>query len=270
MSEYIRIERPLPHIIEIVLNRPDKLNAINADFITQLSIALSDIPRDPEARVIILRGEGRAFSVGADVTRATAPGETYGAAKSAADDYARLDNRAKELFLAVWNCPLPIIAQVHGYCMGMSTIFMLCCDLVYCAEDAVIGWPTLPLGGGMIAPVWSHLVGPHRAKEMSFLIGSRLSGAEVAEWGVANCAVPTEALSDTVKGVATRIARLTPDLLRVKKAAINHEMTRNGFEEALRLGPVWDAVAHDTDVTRQTVKEIAELGLGEALTKWRA
>lgn len=265
----MRIERRQPHVVEIVFDRAEKLNALNAELVAELVSAIRDIPADPASRVIVIRGEGRAFSVGADVAKATEPGDTYGAAKSAADDYANLDNRAKDLFLSIWNCPLPVVAQVHGYCMGMSTILVQCCDLVYCADDAVFGWPTLPLGGGMIGPVWAHTIGPRRAKELSFLIGSRVSGSEAAQWGVATRSVPAQSLDETVQGIASQVARLSPDLLRIKKAAINQTQTRNGFEETLRLGPIWDAAAHESEITRETVRAIGDSGLRTAMERWR-
>lgn len=268
-SSVLRLERRQPHVLELVLNRPEKLNAINAELAGCLSSAVNAASADGDTRVVVIRGEGRSFSVGADVTRSSVDGETYGDAPSAAIDYARLDDRARSLFLSIWNCPLPVIAQVHGYCLGMSTILMQCCDLVYCSEDAVFGWPTVPLGGGMIAPVWAHTIGVHRAKELSYLIGSQVSGLEAAQWGVANRALPADRLDETVDEIAARIARLSPDLLRIKKAAINHTQTRNGFEETLRLGPIWDAAAHESEIARDSIRAISEEGLRATIERWR-
>ncbi|WP_425569133.1 enoyl-CoA hydratase/isomerase family protein [Pseudonocardia xishanensis] len=93
-------------------------------------------------------------------------------------------------YLAIWDHPKPVIAAVHGYCIAGATQMCVFADLTIVAEDARIGEPALPLGGGYIAPLWAPLVGPKRAKELAFLPGNAIDGRTAVEWGWANHAVP--------------------------------------------------------------------------------
>lgn len=118
---------------------------------------------DASVRCIIIRGEGRAFSVGNDVARG---GSGYESGKHDYDpvaDSLRIRSRV-ELWLDIRRCTKPVIAQVHGYCMGVATQMAVCCDLTMVAEDAVIGWPSVPLGGGYLGPFSSWLIGPKKAR----------------------------------------------------------------------------------------------------------
>ena len=81
----------------------------------------------------------------------------------------------EEVALAVARCPKPVIAQVHGFCIGVATQMAVCCDITVVSEDAHIGWPAVPLGGGYLSPFSAWLIGPKKAKELSFIAGSRMS-----------------------------------------------------------------------------------------------
>lgn len=272
-DDVLRIIEPQPHVRELWLNRPGQLNAFNGELKEALAAGVGEAAVDPDVRVIVIRGEGRAFSVGADVNRrppgAGEPVAAYGAARSAAEDYEHLMTGTIESFLDIWRAPVPVIAQVHGYCMGIATILANCCDLVFCADDTVVGWPAVPLGGGMIGATWAHYVSAHRAKEYSYTVGARLSGTEAAALGFANGAVPPGALDEHVSRTAGHIARLSRDLLRLKKAAVNSVQSRQGFEETVRLSAAWDALAHETDIVVETRARIAREGLKPVLADWR-
>jgi enoyl-CoA hydratase len=273
VPDLVTSSKTQPHVVTVTLNRPEKLNAFNIDLREGLASALRSAEQDESVRVVVLRGAGRAFSVGADVggarsTKKTVKSEAYGHARTAAEDFVSLADRATDTFLSVWNSPLPVVAQVHGYCMGIATVLVQCCDLVYCAEDTVFGWPAVPMGGGMIGPVWAHAIGPQIAKEMSFTVGARLSGLEAARLGVVNRALPETELEGFVAATTGHMARLSRDLLRIKKAAINQVESRKGFEETIRLGPAWDAIAHETDIVRESFRRIDSEGLKNVISDW--
>lgn len=272
-DDVLRVAEPQPHVRELWLNRPAQLNAFNGDLKSALAARLGEATADPDVRVVVIRGEGRAFSVGADVNRRP-PGEgeavaSYSSARSASDDYEHLMTGTIETFLEVWRAPIPVIAQVHGYCMGIGMLLANCCDLVFCAEDTVVGWPGAPLGGGMLGATWAHYVSAHKAKELSYTVGARLSGTEAAALGFANAAVPSADLDEHVSLAAGHIARLSRDLLRVKKAAVNSVQSRQGFEETVRMSAAWDALAHDTEIVAETRARIVREGLKPVLADWR-
>lgn len=252
------------HVTELVLNRPDKLNAFDAAMRVAFVRRLTECELDPEVRVIIVRGEGRAFSVGADVSSGTRPLDA-----TANDDFNWLGQKFEE-FLRVWDSPKPVIAQIHGYCMGISTILAGCCDLALIAEDATLGWPKLPMGGGLLSPFWVYRIGIHKAKEMSFLVGNELSGTEAVQWGFFNRAVPADLLTAATREMASRIALIPSDLLKIKKMANNSVLNRMGFRETVTLSPAWDAIAYTTEAARGTRREIADVGVMGAIAKYQA
>mgnify|MGYP000364080019 CR=1 FL=1 len=148
----------------IIFNRPERMNALTPEMFKGFAESLETLANDKRVVCIIVRGEGRAFSVGNDVAGGG------GGQKAATHDYdpvadtMRLRERMRT-WLEVRNCTKPVIAQVHGYCMGVATQLAVCCDLTVVSEDAVIGWPALPLGGGYLSPFSAWLIGPKKAKD---------------------------------------------------------------------------------------------------------
>jgi enoyl-CoA hydratase len=194
-------------VAELVLNRPDKHNAITAEMLAELTAALDWIASRPDIRVTVLAGAGKSFCAGFDVARRPPESEAAEyAAGDPTDDFLDLRSRFDQIF-ALWRHPKPIIAAVHGNCLGAGTVMAVLADITITAEDARIGIPTLPLGGGMLTPTWVHLVGPKRAKQVAFEVGGGISGAEAADWGFANYSVPADQLRAEARSLAARFAR---------------------------------------------------------------
>lgn len=244
----------------LTLNRPEKLNAFNAALLSDLMGALDRARADETVRVVVLKGAGRAFSAGYDVD----PNEHSPHEKGIALDREDLQGMIDK-WLQVYEFPKPIIAQVHGFCIAGSTMLAICCDITLVAEDARIRWPSLPLGGGLISTMWCWLVGPKKAREMSYIAGSEMSGAEAFQWGWANRAVPAAALEETAMTMARAIARTPSDLLRLKKLAINRIMDIQGFRTAAMFGAEWDSIAHFSAGATATTEKIREIGVKGAI-----
>lgn len=261
MADSILVEREGP-IATVVLNRPEKLNALSRKMSAECREALDAFRDDDAVRVIVLKGAGRAFCAGADLSPS---GATVSGPHSVPEDAFSIASSV-EAWLQVWHHPKPVIGQVHGFCIGGGAHVASFCDLVIVADDAVIGWPKLPVGGGFISPVWSWFVGPRRAKQLSFLVGNTFSGAEAADMGWANWAVPAAELDGRVKEVAARIAKVPSDVLRLKKEAINTTADLQGFSTSIRLTAAWDSIAHaspNVEVIRQKIRDV---GLRGAIT----
>jgi enoyl-CoA hydratase len=246
----------------LALNRPEKLNAINPGLIADYHAALQEFTDDPEARVAILYGEGRAFCVGMDLS----PQAHYIQADAAADR-THIEEMARS-WLRMWDCPKPIIAQVHGFCFAGGTQLPICCDIVSVAEDTRLGWPKMPVGAGWISPMWSFLVGVQRAKLMTYRVGSEMTGREAYEAGYASLIFPAESLAEQTLKIAQDIAKLPSDMLRIKKYANNRVLERQGFREAVLGGAEWDAVAHTTETVNDARAWIKEHGLKGAIEKF--
>jgi enoyl-CoA hydratase len=252
----IRIERE-GRIAEVILDRPEKLNALSAPLLEQFSGAIGELGRDDDVSCIVIRGEGRSFSVGYDVVSE----ETH---LSAYDDWSSLVRKIDH-WVEVWQCPKPVVAAVHGHCMGGATMLAVCADITIVARDAVIGWPTIPLGGGLLSPVTMWLIGPKRSKELSFTAGSYMSGEEAAARGWANHAVDAASVATESRELAHRISKTPLDLLRLKKRALNRVMDLQGFREMLLFGAEWDAIAHTSSQLLPITEKLGEVGLKKTI-----
>lgn len=230
------------------LDRPERRNAMSQSVQEDFLIALDAFESDSEATVGVLSGAGPSFCSGFDLSRASAS-----SASTVTDPWGDR-NRLKgwmDLALRMWDCPKPIIAQVHGHCLAGGVLFLVAADLVAVSEDCAIGWPRLPMGAGFLDGALSLLVGQRRAKELSLFVGSRIDGREAKDWGLANWAFPAAELEHRTQDLAERLAKAPASVLQIRKAGLNRVSTRSGFREALLAGAEWDALAHaDPEVDR--------------------
>ena len=259
---------PEGRLAYLTLNRPERLNAFSPDQWTGLEAGLARANADDAVRIIIIRGAGRAFSAGADI-RQREEGSYTEHRGDVVDDVIGLHGTV-DRYLRIFNNPKPIIAQVHGYCLGVASQLAVMCDITVIAEDARVGLPSVPLGGGFISPMWSWLIGPKRAKEMSYTVGAQIDGKTAADWGWANRAVPAAELEDTVREMATRMANLPSKFLQLKKSSINRQMDIQGFSVAIRTGAEIDALLHFTDTTTLVRGSIREKGLRDTIESFNA
>jgi enoyl-CoA hydratase len=268
--EYETIElRRDDRVTWLVLNRPDSLNAMNATMLRELSAALTWLTDDDATRVIVIRGAGRAFSAGYDIK--PQPGSTIerDTERDPTDSQAHLSENIQR-FLQIWDLPKPVVAAVHGYCLAGATQLCSFCDLTIVADDAHIGLPALPVGGGYITPIWTPFVGPKRAKQLSFVAGSHISGAIAVQWGWANYAVPEAALWDDVTERCHEIAKMPARVLRLKKLAINRAFEiGSSFRTVVGLGADVDALLQHGEDVQAYRASIREHGLQEAIRRYR-
>ncbi|RNF39796.1 enoyl-CoA hydratase-related protein [Planococcus salinus] len=244
-------------IAYLILNRPDKLNALNAELFSDFDAALTEIEEDNDVSVVIIKGKGRAFSVGYDVSKYKDPSVT--------EDRDRLEGFTRR-WLRVWEFPKPIIAQVDGYALAGGTQLLACCDFVIAAEDAQFGFPSLPLGGGFVGIYWGWHVGPQRAKMLDLTAGSRITGKEAADYGfVARC-FKKEELEEETLNIARGIAKTPLDILKLKKKAHNRTMELQGFRTSVMFGPEQDAIIHTAEGIKLVHEKIQEFGLKGAIS----
>ncbi len=271
--EHIRIDHEGP-LSWLVLNRPDRANALSAAMLDEISHALEALKTEG-GPVIGIRGEGKGFCAGMDLDQAIAgPGDSN-TGKLKADavvdpiaDRERL-RRNVERWLAIWDHPKPVIAAVHGFCIAVATQLCIFADITIVTDDAKIGEPTIPIGGGFLAPVWSTLVGPKRAKELAFVAGNSIDGPTAVEWGWVNHSVPASKLLETVAALAARIAQVPPDVLRIKKLSINRSAEAQGFREALSHVAEMDALLHLSPSVLALKKRVSEVGLKAVIAEYR-
>ncbi|WP_244545181.1 enoyl-CoA hydratase-related protein [Collimonas sp. OK607] len=258
----IRIEHSGP-LTWLILNRPDKANALSNELLDEFSDALRRLATEGGS-VIGIRGEGKGFSSGYDL-------DQVGKLTTVADPVADRERLQRNVnrYIAMWDHPKPIIAAVHGYCVAGATQMCVYADITVVANDARIGEPTLPIGGGYIAPLWVPLVGPKRAKEMAFVPGNSIDGPTAVEWGWANHSVPSDQLIAVVEDLAVRIAKTPPAVLRIKKLSINRAAEAMGFRDASSAVAEMDALLHLTPAVLELKEFIRRVGLKEAMAAYR-
>ena len=262
--ETLLIEEDGP-VTWIVLNRPEKLNAISDQLQGELIDALEAL-KSSGGKVIVLRGQGRCFSAGYDL----APGneEVDGTGRRGI-----LEERDRQLgnlvnFLQLWDHPKPTIACVHGYCIAGGTQLAGLCDLTIVSKTAVIGEAAMPIGGGYLEPFWSTFMGPKRAKQLTFTPGGRIDGETAAQWGWANYAVDEDKLIDNVRDLAHRIAQIDSGVLKTRKNSVNRQFEASGFRAHILSGAETDAFLHFSDPVKNLMLDIKNLGLKAAIAKF--
>ena len=253
----------------ITLNRPEKLNALSMELLTELHEALWEADDDREVHAVILRGAGRSFSAGYDLSPpppapdAEARRRRYRGSRTIDDDAWQLE-RAQRLRMALFDMHKPVIAQVHGHCLAGGTDLALLCDMIVAADDAVFGFPPARDLGALPNNMWLYNVGPQWAKRLT-LTGDTITGAEAAAIGLVLKAVPADLLAAEVEGLADRLALIDADLLSANKRIINIGLELMGARTLQRLAAENDARAHLAESARAFRATAREKGLKAAL-----
>jgi enoyl-CoA hydratase len=235
-------------IARITLNRPGRLNAISAVMTAELRQAVQQATDDPSVRAVVLSGAGRAFCAGYDLDWGTkaedATQQSMAGNWDPVRDYLGMSRNVRA-FMSLWECPKPVIAQVHGWCVGGGTDMVLCSDLIYMAEDARIGYPPARVWGEPTTVMWVYRLGLEHAKRL-MLTGESLTGIEAERLGLASKAVPEAELAATVDGIAKRLATIPSNQLAMSKLLVNQAFENMGLRTTQMMGTVFDGIARHT------------------------
>ena len=251
----------------ITLNRPEKLNAISIQMHHELRDALAAADRDPVVHVAIIRGAGRAFSAGYDISPPAAEGATHAAIGHSLERDIWALEQSLDMRMNIFDMHKPVIAQVHGYCLAGGTDLALLCDMVIATEDARFGYPPVRALGSPVNHMWTYLAGPQWAKRM-LLTGDTISGAEAERIGLVLKAVPAERLEAEVDALADRMAMIDVDLLAANKRIVNMALELMGARTMQRMASERDAIARQAPVVTEFYQVAKEKGLKAAL-EWR-
>jgi enoyl-CoA hydratase/carnithine racemase len=259
-------------VATITLNRPERLNTIVPPMPDELEQAVAAANRDREVRVVILRGAGRSFCAGFDFSGDFVhfkdllytddrwdPGKDFIGATSAF-------SAPVPKFMSLWRSPKPVIAQVHGWCVGGGSDMALCADIVIAAEDAQIGTPYSRVWGCYLTGMWLYRLGLARAKWHA-LTGEPLSGKEAAQVELINKAVPFEQLEAEVRRCAERLAEIPLSQLAAMKLIVNQAYENMGLHATQLLGPVLDGFMRNTPDALRFVETAATQGVAAAVTQ---
>lgn len=250
-------------VATVTLNRPEKLNAISMQLQSELIAALALAEADPAIHVAVVQGAGRAFCTGYDIT---AGGTGGGGVTGDRDGLERIMRG----WLQIWDMRLAVVAKVHGYCLAGGTQLAAICDITFVSNECKVGTPQLPLGAGYVGSAWTWLVGPKKAKEMFFPTGEMITGAEAADWGLFNRAVPADQLDAAVADYVARVARTPKEIIALQKQSANRIQEIQGFREAMLQSVEIDAIAHASKPVKAINAYIRDNGLQAALRAFKA
>ena len=267
--ENITYEKAAP-IATITLNRPEKLNALSEDLQTEVRDALEDAGwADDEIRVIVLKGAGRSFSAGFDISG----GDERPDGVSMRHRFLNTKTFSGSTWWDVfWNNPKPIIAQIHGYCIAGGLATATFCDLRICADDARFGAPEIRTGGPYIPAVWPWVVGMTKARELLYT-GSLIDAEEAKRLDLVNQVVPADELDEAVRAQALTIAKLPKATVEYNKKLINMAYELMGVRQVIDRSMELEAMALVSPQSSPEIEQFEELrqteGLNAALA-WNA
>lgn len=259
--EFLLVER-IDRVARITINRPERRNAVSRAVQLELIDAVEAAGADPVVHAAIIRGAGKSFCSGYDVT----PDGEAGHAKAA---QVSLPRRAVETvamargWSRIWNAPIAVVAQVHGACLAGGTDLALHCDMIVVAEDATIGFPALRMGGTPPTNMWLYHVGAQWAKRLLFT-GDTFTGRFAEKIGFALEAVPADELDEHVLRLATRIGAMGRDIVAINKHVLNRGVDLMGRALLQDIAAPMDAIANQAPEMAAFQARAAEVGLAEA------
>jgi enoyl-CoA hydratase len=230
----------------LILNRPDRLNTITSELAAELLEELAAAQADDAVRVIRLKGAGRAFCAGYDIDwGAESMQEAEGDRPWDPMADLAMMSRFVDTYMSLWRSRKPVIAQVHGFCVGGGTDFALCSDLIVCSEDCRIGYPPARVWGSPTTAMWTYRLGLERSKRL-LLTGDPLDGRRAVEWGLASECHPEAELDDAAMALCRRVAQLPANQLHMMKVLVNQVIEQMGLHTTQLIGTLLDGAARHT------------------------
>lgn len=259
----------------ITLNRPEKRNALNEAVIEGIADGIDAATKSPEIVAIVLRGANGTLTAGYDLTAGLddddgdypAWSSPYGAkgprpregAWDPVRDYQFMHNNVRR-FMKIWECPKPVLGEVTGWAVGGATDMVLCCDQLYMASDAHIGYAPSRVFGTPTTMMWVYRLGLEHAKQ--FLLTGRAIDAETAHRiGLVAHVVDPADLAETIEADAQRFRHIAPNQLALNKMLINQAFENMGLRTSQMLGTFFDGVTRHTEEALLWAEDIEERGL---------
>ncbi|MBK7328202.1 MAG: crotonase/enoyl-CoA hydratase family protein [Dehalococcoidia bacterium] len=263
----------------ITLNRPEKMNTLTDTVIQGIADSIDRATASPDVSSVIIRGAGPTFTAGYDLNpQAGDRGRgafqpRFGAKQVDARpgvwdpvcDYAFMGNNMKR-FMKLWECPKPVIAELHGYALGGGTDLLLCADLIFMAEDAILGYPPSRVYGTPTTMMWVYRVGLEHAKEF-LLSGDQIDATTAYRIGLVSKVFPKERLSAETEAYAKRYANIPANQLALNKMLINQAFENMGLRTTQMLGTFFDGVTRHTEEALRWRESFSEVGFRETIRR---
>ena len=263
-----------PPIAYVTLNRPEKLNAISEQMRLELRDALGDAGWDDRSiRVIVIKGAGRGFSAGWDLSEAPARFERLSRKFGAAGRYWNAKHVHLLLWEVIWENPKPVIAQVHGFCVAAGMAVASQSDLCICSEDALFGYPMVRTGGPFITVLNPSIIGMKKAKELMYT-GNLMDAQEAWRVGLVTKVVPRDKLDEEVNKLARTISKVAEVVVEYSKKAINNVYELQNIRKAHEWGDEYEilpdlSMAEESNLESREFRRIEEEQGLKAALDWR-
>jgi enoyl-CoA hydratase len=257
----------------ITLNRPEKLNTLTESVVQGVADGIDTATASAKVRAVVLRGEGRVFTAGYDLVAGVGGGwaspydaprvESREGAWDPVRDYQWM-NKNVERFMKIWHCPKPVIGQIHGFAVGGATDLVLCCDQLFMADDAYIGYAPSRVFGTPTTMLWVYRLGLEHAKQ--FLLSGEAIDAETAfRIGLVSQVHPADQLSARVEEHARKFQHIPANQLALNKLLINQAFENMGMRTTQLLGTFFDGVTRHTEEAYRWAESFREKGFREVI-----
>ena len=250
-------------VATIIINRPEKLNALNQAVVDGLHRGLDAVERDEQVRLVVLRGAGTSFSSGFDLA------EEAGEPPSSALQWSRVLAEDIDLTMRLWELDRPTIAAVTGYCLAGGCELAMACDLIVCSTDARFGEPEIRYGSGPVTLLMPFILGQKKTNELLFT-GSMIGADEALRCGLVNRVVEADDLDAAVDELASKIVPTPLPILRLTKLALQRAYEAMGLRAAVGANLHISSILNGAELPEQQEFDriTREQGLRAAL-RWR-
>jgi enoyl-CoA hydratase len=263
----------------LAINRPEKKNTLTEGVVQGIADGIDRASRSKSVAAIVLRGVGDTFTAGYDLTHRGRWDTPYGApdidhrpgAWDPVRDYQFMGNNVRR-FMRIWECPKPVLGEIRGWAIGGATDLVLCCDLLFMASDAHIGYAPSRIYGTPTTMLWVYRLGLEHAKQF-LLTGRAIDAATAHRIGLVSCVVAPEELAEVVEAEARRFRHIPANQLALNKLLINQAFENMGLRTTQLIGTLFDGVTRHTEEAYRWVESFAEKGFREVIRErdapWR-
>ncbi len=281
MTEPVVVYEERESVAFLTLNRPEKKNTLTDAVIQGVADGIDAATRSPDVSAVVLRGAGGTFTAGYDLTNDPDAGTgsqgsrlwdtPYGArgptpregAWDPVRDWQFMGNNVRR-FMKIWECPKPVLGQIEGWAIGGATDLVLCCDLLYMAADAHIGYAPSRIFGTPTTMLWVYRLGLEHAKQ--FLLTGRAIDAPTAHRiGLVCEVVEPERIAAHVEEEARRFRHIPANQLALNKLLVNQAFENMGLRTTQLLGTFFDGVTRHTEEAYRWVEAFGEKGFRQVI-----
>ena len=277
MSESVVLYEERGSVAIVTLNRPDKMNTLTEGVVQGVADAIDRATASRPVRSIVLRGAGPALTGGYDLNPRggedmeagwgspfDAPGpKPREGAWDPVRDLQFMGHNVKR-FMKIWECPKPVLGQIHGWAIGGATDLILCCDLLYMADDAFIGYAPSRIFGTPTTMMWVYRLGLEHTKQ--FLLSGDSIDAETAHRiGLVSHVCPADEIEERIEAHARRLENIPANQLALNKLLINQAFENMGLRTTQLLGTLFDGVTRHTEEAYQWVERFSTDGFRDVI-----